>query len=81
MLCSPCVPLTEPYALARAGVARFAQRYPALLDALLRSVLELVCKYHKTGGCLRLSACVRGGLSLEVRRLLAGPFRSRTVGD
>jgi hypothetical protein len=36
--------------LARAGVARFAQRYPALLDALLRSVLELVCKYHKTGG-------------------------------
>ena len=33
-----------------AGVARFAQKYPALLDALLKSVLELVCKYHKTGG-------------------------------
>jgi hypothetical protein len=32
-----------------AGVARFAQKYPALLDSLLRSVLELVCKYHKTG--------------------------------
>jgi hypothetical protein len=30
-------------------VARFAQKYPALLDALLKSVLELVCKYHKTG--------------------------------
>lgn len=30
------------------GVARFAQKYPAVLDALLRSVLELICKYQKT---------------------------------
>lgn len=32
-----------------AGVARFAQKYPAVLDALLRTMLEMVCKYHKTG--------------------------------
>ena len=32
-----------------AGVARFAQKYPAVLDALLRTMLEMICKYHKTG--------------------------------
>ncbi|KAI7841137.1 hypothetical protein COHA_005107 [Chlorella ohadii] len=30
------------------GVARFAQKYPAVLDALLRTMLEMICKYHKT---------------------------------
>lgn len=34
------------------GVARFAQKYPAVLDALLRTMLEMICKYHKTGGWL-----------------------------
>lgn len=33
--------------LSRLGVARFAAKYPAVLDALLRGLLELVCKYHK----------------------------------
>lgn len=37
------------HTLFAAGVARFAQKYPAVLDALLRSVLELICKYQKTG--------------------------------
>jgi len=37
-------------ALFPAGVARFAQKYPAVLDALLRTMLEMICKYHKTGG-------------------------------
>lgn len=32
-----------------AGIARFAQKYPAVLDALLRTTLEMICKYHKTG--------------------------------
>ena len=41
----PCLPALLP----AAGVARFAQKYPSLLDALLKSLLELVCKYHKTG--------------------------------
>lgn len=36
--------------LSQLGVARFAQRYPALCEALLRSLLELVVKYYKTGG-------------------------------
>jgi hypothetical protein len=50
------------YVHQSAGVARFAKKYPALLDALLRSMLELLCKYHKTGApqpggrvCLRAS--------------------------
>lgn len=30
------------------GVARFAQKYPAVLDALLRTMLEMICKYQKT---------------------------------
>ena len=54
--CRPCLQLTLTPLLAllrQAGVARFAQKYPAVLDALLRSVLEMVCKYHKTGGLCR----------------------------
>ena len=35
--------------LSRLGVARFAQRYPALCETLLRSILELTVKYYKTG--------------------------------
>ncbi|GAB4823718.1 hypothetical protein N2152v2_010764 [Parachlorella kessleri] len=34
--------------LSRLGVARFAQRYPALCETLLRSILELTVKYYKT---------------------------------
>ncbi|KAL4423465.1 hypothetical protein ABPG77_005417 [Micractinium sp. CCAP 211/92] len=33
---------------ATLGIARFAQKYPAVLDALLRTTLEMICKYHKT---------------------------------
>ena len=29
------------------GVSRFAKKYPAVLTALLKSLLELVCKYEK----------------------------------
>lgn len=35
--------------LSQLGVARFAQRYPALCSELLRSLLELTVKYYKTG--------------------------------
>ncbi|KAK9816841.1 hypothetical protein WJX72_005809 [[Myrmecia] bisecta] len=33
--------------LSTLGVARFAKKYPAVLDALLRSILELIVKYQK----------------------------------
>lgn len=33
---------------SRLGVARFAQKYPAVRQALILQVLELVCKFHKT---------------------------------
>ncbi|KAF6255953.1 hypothetical protein COO60DRAFT_1296414 [Scenedesmus sp. NREL 46B-D3] len=33
--------------LAKLGVSRFAQKYPAVQEALLRSLLELTCTYHK----------------------------------
>lgn len=33
---------------ATLGIARFAQKYPAVLDALLRTTLEMICQYHKT---------------------------------
>lgn len=33
--------------LAKLGVSRFAQKYPAVKEALLRSVLELTCTFHK----------------------------------
>jgi len=29
-------------------VARFAQKYPAVRDTLLRALLELICKYTRT---------------------------------
>ena len=35
-------------ALSKLGVPRFAQRYAGIKEALLRAVLELVCKYHRT---------------------------------
>lgn len=35
-------------ALSQLGVARFCKKYPAVLDALLRTQLELICKYQKT---------------------------------
>jgi hypothetical protein len=35
--------------LSTLGVARFAAKYPALKDALLRGLLDLVVKYYKTG--------------------------------
>ena len=31
-------------------MARFAQKYPAVRNALLLGLLELVCKYHKAVG-------------------------------
>ena len=34
--------------LAQLGVARFACKYPAVMDALLRALLELICKYNRT---------------------------------
>jgi hypothetical protein len=34
--------------LAKLGVSRFAQKYPGVKEALLKSILEVVCKYHKT---------------------------------
>lgn len=34
--------------LSQIGVARFARKYPAVMDALLRALLELICKYHRT---------------------------------
>lgn len=35
--------------VSRLGVGRFTQRYPAVKDVLLKSLLELIVKYHKTG--------------------------------
>ena len=29
------------------GVAHFAKKYPPVLDAVLKGVLELTCKYHR----------------------------------
>ena len=34
--------------MAQLGVARFAQKYPAVRDTLLRALLELICKYTRT---------------------------------
>ena len=34
-------------ALSQLDVARFAKKYPAVLDALLKSLLELICKYQR----------------------------------
>lgn len=34
--------------LSQLGVARFARKYPPVLEALLKSVLELTCKYQRS---------------------------------
>lgn len=34
--------------LSQLGVARFARKYPGVMDALLRALLELICKYNRT---------------------------------
>ncbi len=34
-------------ALSQLGISRFCQKYPAVLETLLRSLLELICKYQK----------------------------------
>lgn len=34
-------------ALSKMGVARFAKKYPGVREALLSSLLETVCKYHR----------------------------------
>lgn len=34
--------------LSQIGAARFARKYPAVMDALLRALLELICKYYRT---------------------------------
>ena len=34
--------------LSQLGVAHFAKKYPAVLDAVLRGVLELTCKYQRS---------------------------------
>ena len=37
---------------ARMNIAEFARKYPKVLDQLLRSLLELVCRYHAiNAGC------------------------------
>ena len=37
---------------ARMNIAEFARKYPKVLDQLLRSLLELVCRYHAIcSGC------------------------------
>ena len=37
---------------AKMSIATFARKYPAVMDALLRSLLELVCTYHRIcAGC------------------------------
>ena len=33
--------------LSTLGVSRFAKKYPAVLTALLKSLLELICKYER----------------------------------
>lgn len=33
--------------LSQLGVARFARKYPAVMDTLLRTMLEVVCKYQR----------------------------------
>lgn len=34
--------------LSQLGVAYFAKKYPKVMDAVLRSMLELTCKYHRS---------------------------------
>lgn len=33
--------------LSTLGVSRFAKRYPAVLTALIKSLLEVICKYER----------------------------------
>ena len=38
--------------LSQLGVARFARKYPAVMDTLLRTMLEVICKYQRLiSGC------------------------------
>ena len=34
--------------ISQLGAAHFAKKYPAVLAALLKSILELTCDYHRT---------------------------------
>ena len=34
--------------LSQLSVARFAKKYPAVLEAIIRGVLELTCKYQRS---------------------------------
>jgi len=43
----PCV-RARAVRLSQLGVARFTRKYPAVLDALLRTMLDVVCKYQRT---------------------------------
>ncbi len=50
LACFPCEPLRTMLlrVLNRLGAARFAQKYPAVREALLRSLLEAAVQYHRT---------------------------------
>ena len=66
MLLPPCAPTVvrrTAGALSQLGVARFCKKYPAVLDALLRTQLELICKYQKTVlGCGACSLNLEGNV-------------------
>jgi hypothetical protein len=58
--------------LAKLGVSRFAQKYPGVKEALLKTVLEAVVKYHRTLAGIQVRA---GAAKRPVHGSRAGTWR------
>lgn len=58
--------------LAKLGVAHFARKYPGVKDALLRSVLETACAYHRAlaGEVVSDRHCCMGAWARGARQVL-----------
>ena len=72
---------------ARMNIAEFARKYPKVLDQLLRSLLELVCRYYAVmAGCAHASVssgprtgCMKDHAGVRAARLRGAAAVSATV--